>query len=181
MKEKTQSPVVPSPATNNQLVSLAIEAVQSVVDAAGKYMNVVVFVRENKIEKRCATLSLLQAGFTKSRASEVFRVANAPDKIFAAYQAGMAGFKNTLNATRLLELETSGQINLKDTADVIDVEGAAQEQKKSTKGKGKDKGSQKARLLKFAARLASGCAKSKGLTYPTSWECGEFTVTVNKR
>jgi len=177
-ESKTQTAVIPSVATNNQLVALGLEAVQAVVDAAGKYMNVVIFVREHKVEKRCATLSLLQSGFTKSRASEVFRVANAPDKVFENYKAGIAGFKNTLNATRLLELETAGQIDLKDTEDVIDVEGAAREQGKA-KG-AKKAGSQKSRLLKFAMRLASGCAKAKALTFPIEWECGEFRVTVSK-
>lgn len=125
--------------------------VSSIGDVAGKYLALVMVVREEKIMPKQATKVLLGLGFKKTRVSEVCRVAFASDEVFSKYQARLIGFDNALVLARIeangdkAALTPAGVLLLKDGAitdeeseDVLDGEGDSAEGK-SVKAKKKSK------------------------------------------
>jgi len=98
---------------DDRLTELALEAIKSVLDAAGKYINVATYIRHackrktEPLDKKTVLFNLVSAGFAKSRASELWKVAQAPAEIWHRYVARVIGFNKTLSATRLLEMHTA--------------------------------------------------------------------------
>lgn len=64
------------------------------------YRQAAEYVRANKLSKELVFDTWEPLGVAKSRISEFHRVANAPDEVWAQYQARTLGWKGALNMTR---------------------------------------------------------------------------------
>jgi len=79
--------------------------IKAIGAVGSRYLDLCLQIRKYAIAPVVVTRVLLDMGFTKSRASEINTVAQAPDDVFAPYQARMIGFIKVLGLARK---DTSG-------------------------------------------------------------------------
>jgi len=80
--------------------ALAQEIVEDTLKVGQKWFNLCKFIRAHKIGPKDSTKWLLDLGFHKSKASEVNRVAQAPDEVFSQYEARLIGWRGVLQLSR---------------------------------------------------------------------------------
>ncbi|MCZ7640564.1 MAG: hypothetical protein M5U12_33605 [Verrucomicrobia bacterium] len=74
----------------------------------GLYLGLCDLIRTHELEAAEVRPVLLAAGWSKSRASEVLRVAGAPESVWREYSARLVGFKVALQRTRLYRMVGRG-------------------------------------------------------------------------
>jgi len=82
------------------LQNLGASIIRKVGEVTQLYLELVLYIRNNKVAPKLVTFELTHMGFEKSRVSEINRVANASDKLFSMYQAKFIGFNKTLMLAR---------------------------------------------------------------------------------
>jgi len=80
---------------------LGVEIIQAVGAVAGKYLQLCLYIRRNAVAQKLVAFELQRLGFKRSRISEVNRVSQASDAVFAQYQAKLIGFDKCLNLSRV--------------------------------------------------------------------------------
>jgi len=80
---------------------LCREIVTQTGQLAGKYLELCLYIRSNKVAPKLVSIELGRLGFKRSRVSEINKVANASDKLFSDYQAKMIGFDKCLDLARV--------------------------------------------------------------------------------
>lgn len=83
-----------------QLVTLAKEVGAAVAETLGKYIAVVVFIREHRLDPKQVTKALTAAGWAHPRIYEVKRLAFCSEVLFQAYKERLIGFRPALAAAR---------------------------------------------------------------------------------
>lgn len=84
----------------NRLNELGKEIIVATGEVALKYLNIVLFIRANKIGPKTVSETLGKLGFKRSRISEINTVANASDKLFSEYEAKRIGFGKAIDYAR---------------------------------------------------------------------------------
>jgi len=79
---------------------LSVEVITATMEVGKKYLNLCSYIRAEKIAPKQVTQWLLDLGFAKTRASEVNRVAQAPDEVFSQLQARALSWKGALDLAR---------------------------------------------------------------------------------
>lgn len=74
-----------------------MEIVQGVIVVGHKYCELCYYIRANKVPPTLVAFELGRLGFKRQRISEINRVAQAPDEVFAAFQAHYIGFYKCLD------------------------------------------------------------------------------------
>jgi len=82
------------------IVKFCKSLIQSAKKQAQVYYDLVTYIRENKVAPRLVSAKMVEMGFNKVRASEVNRVANAPEALYNQFAARALGFKNVLQLVR---------------------------------------------------------------------------------
>jgi hypothetical protein len=67
---------------------------------AEKYRDLILYVRQHKVDPKLVTIRLLALGFKRSRISEVLKVAEAPANVFQPFAAKQIGFGRALEFAR---------------------------------------------------------------------------------
>jgi len=120
-KKSPELPAVPATIGGNKAVDSTLAttvetrlevAHQTMVDKLGreiitahgvtatKYLQLCLYIRENKVGPKTVSLSLGKLGFKRTRISEINRVAQASDKLFYDYEAKLIGFEKCLEFVR---------------------------------------------------------------------------------
>lgn len=79
---------------------LAQEIVEGTVSLGGRYLALCDFIRANQVSPKDSTKWLLDLGFHKAKASEINRVAQAPDEVYSQLQARTLGWRGVLQLAR---------------------------------------------------------------------------------
>lgn len=87
---------------------IGVEIIQSTGQLAGKYLELCLYIRRNKVGPKLVSQEMTKLGFKRSRVSEVNRVANSSDKLFSEYQAKLIGFDKCLEMARI-EIAADGK------------------------------------------------------------------------
>jgi len=181
---------------------LAHEIVMATAAVGEKYLSVCLYIRENKIMPKQVTAWLLDCGFHKSKASEINRVAQAPDEVFSNFKARVIGWRDALQISRgTVETICSD----KSVSKLIDVEAVVAEAKKEfiedeerksadanqgqlppgqptvmeQAAEAEKKAAELTKKMARAAVIVLQCAEKLGLKKPMMWNVGNgFSVKV---
>jgi len=85
---------------NKELMLLANAIIEAHGFLGTKYFDLCNYIRTHQIAPRQVSELLYKMSFTKSRISEINKVANAPDKVWNEYSAKLIGFTKALATTR---------------------------------------------------------------------------------
>lgn len=87
-------------AQQTMVEKLGREIITTHGELAGKYLQLCLYIRQQKVAPKLVAFTLQNLGFKRSRISEVNRVANASDKLFKEYEAKLIGFDKCLEMAR---------------------------------------------------------------------------------
>jgi len=76
------------------------EIVKGTVEVAGKYRQLVAYIRLHTVAPKLVTAWLAPLGFERSRISEIKKIADAPANIYQAFMAEQIGYRGALKLTR---------------------------------------------------------------------------------
>ena len=79
-----------------KLLKLSIEAFDSMADALGKYVKLVLFIRSSQLPRNLVTQTLDSAKYNQPRISEICRVAYGPQDVLEKLQKNVIGFKTAI-------------------------------------------------------------------------------------
>lgn len=83
-----------------QLLKMGEDIAQSMVKLGSKYLELCRYIRSNKLAPRLVSFELAKTGLHKVRISEVNRVANAGEEVWAEIEGRMIGFNKALDLSR---------------------------------------------------------------------------------
>jgi len=175
-----------------QIAELGAQIVIAQVAAGDRYFKLCQLVREQSVSKQLLADSLEPLSFTKSRISEIYRVASSPDDIWREFEARRLGFTKALNLTRgtLKLLLTSGEQKEKSTwlesiperGTDAGPEGVKKEESAASSGvKAKANPATPQEKMEECARKLARAAEDCGLNRPRVWKMENgYEVTVRK-
>jgi len=186
-KDRTQNPVAVQAVAVKQATeihTLAEEIIKATGEVAGRYKDLCLYIRNNKVAPKLVSFELGRLGFKRSRISEINRVANAPDKLWHEYEAKIIGFDKALELTRK-QLNDKGAeiVEVTEAGKVMVSEGTMTEAEiddlsevKELKQEGKKKSSPANRAKSLAHALAKCAVRNAVYRFADA----QYEVTVEK-
>jgi hypothetical protein len=162
------------------LVKHGRNIIEKTIEAGRAYLDMCIYIRENKAAPRLVSHVLSELGFHKTRISEINRVAQLPDAEWNQFAARTIGFRGALQLARgnpvheTLAADAEGRHAQEDLDKVIDVESESVESNLQSTSEQKEK-----RAKSAAVGLAS-VAEFLNWKKRTFNVANGYTVVVSK-
>jgi len=186
MKKETPAAVTTTVQTKEEaahsqmLVNFGSSIIRKIGEAVQTYLELVTYIRHNKVAPKLVTFELRKIGFKKSKVSEINRVAHASDAVFNLYSAKIMGFDKVLELARheskngpIESTEAARLLLEQGTLSKSDVQKAMDEEEEATGTRPKK--SAVVKMENAALQILNLAKKAK------AWENDKWTLTLAKK